>query len=187
MGTIEFHGWGARIENVEKPDRMVFDLDPDEGVDFKQVVSAVADLHDTLAQMGLMSFPMVTGGKGIHIVVPLKPSEKWPKEGDFLHRFAVALAQAQPERFTAALSKAQRTGKIFIDYLRNQRFATAVMPYSVRARPFMPIAVPVTWEELCKLDKPLHWHISDGVSMLVRAHAQSLAHWGRADQVLPDL
>ena len=187
MGTIEFHGWGARIEDVEKPDRMVFDLDPDEGVDFKQVVSAAADLHDTLAQMGLMSFPMVTGGKGIHIIAPLKPSDEWPKIRDFSHRFALALAQAQPERFTAALSKAQRTGKIFIDYLRNQRGATAVMPYSARSRPFAPIAVPVTWEELRKLDKPSRWHIGDGVSMLERARAQSLGHWGRADQVLPDL
>jgi bifunctional non-homologous end joining protein LigD len=132
MGTIEFHGWGARIEDVEKADRLVFDLDPDEGLAFVDVVSAAFHVQDVLAQMGLTTFPMVTGGKGVHVIAPLTPSAEWPQVKDFAHRFALALSQAQPERFTAALAKAKRTGRIFIDYLRNQRGATAVMPYSVR-------------------------------------------------------
>lgn len=187
MGTIEFHGWGARIEDVEKADRLVFDLDPDEGLDFKNVVSAAFHLQDVLGQMGLVTFPMVTGGKGVHVIAPLTPTAEWPQVKDFAHRFALALAQANPERFTAALAKAKRTGKIFIDYLRNQRGATAVMPYSARSRPFAPIAVPLTWEELRDLDSTNHWHIGDAPEILKRATSKDLAHWGRADQILPDL
>ncbi|MDE0946287.1 MAG: DNA ligase D [Sphingobium sp.] len=187
MGTIEFHGWGARIGDVEKPDRLVFDLDPDEGLAFKDVVSAAFHLQDVLAQMGLVTFPMVTGGKGVHVIAPLTPSAEWPQVKDFAHRFATALSQADPDRFTAALAKAKRTGKIFIDYLRNQRGATAVMPYSARSRPFAPIAVPLSWEELRTLDGPDHWHIGDAREMVKRAASKDLAHWGRADQILPDL
>jgi len=187
MGTIEFHGWGARIEDVEMADRLVFDLDPDEGLDFKDVVSAAFHLQDVLGQMGLVTFPMVTGGKGVHVIAPLTPTAEWPQVKDFAHRFAMALAQADPQRFTAALAKAKRTGKIFIDYLRNQRGATAVMPYSARSRPFAPIAVPLTWEELRDLDSPNHWHIGDAVEMMKRAASKDLARWGRADQILPDL
>lgn len=187
MGTIEFHGWGARIEDVEKADRLVFDLDPDEGLDFKDVLSAAFHVRDVLAQMGLTTFPMVTGGKGVHVIAPLTPSAEWPAVKDFARRFAVALAQAEPDRFTAALAKAKRTGRIFIDYLRNQRGATAVMPYSVRSRAFAPIAVPLSWEELRDIDKASHWHIGDGSEMVKRAASKNLAHWGRADQILPDL
>jgi bifunctional non-homologous end joining protein LigD len=187
MGTIEFHGWGARIEDVEKADRLVFDLDPDEGLAFGDVVSAAFHLQDVLAQMGLTTFPMVTGGKGVHVIAPLTPTAEWPQVKDFAHRFALALAQAEPERFTAALAKAKRTGRIFIDYLRNQRGATAVMPYSVRSREFAPIAVPITWEELRDLDTAAQWHIGDGAEMVLRAASKDLAHWGRADQILPDI
>jgi len=187
MGTIEFHGWGARIEDVEKPDRLVFDLDPDEAVDFKAVVSAAFHIQDVLSQMGLVSFPMVTGGKGVHVIAPLTPGPEWPEVKDFAQRFATALAQADPDRFTAALAKAKRKGRIFIDYLRNQRGATAVMPYSARSRPLAPIAVPLTWEELRDLDTPAHWHIGDGAEMVKRAASKDLAKWGRADQSLPDL
>ncbi|KFG88395.1 DNA ligase D [Sphingobium herbicidovorans NBRC 16415] len=187
MGTIEFHGWGARIEDVEKVDRLVFDLDPDEGLDFKAVVSAAFHVQDVLAQMGLVTFPMVTGGKGVHVIAPLTPTAEWPQVKDFAHRFAMALAQAEPARFTAALAKARRAGRIFIDYLRNQRGATAVMPYSARSRPFAPVAAPLTWEELRDLDSPAHWHIGDGAELVKRARSKDLAHWGRADQILPDL
>ncbi|KAK0348660.1 hypothetical protein LTR94_036272, partial [Friedmanniomyces endolithicus] len=90
MGTIEFHGWGARIEDVEKADRLVFDLDPDEGLDFKDVLSAAFHVRDVLAQMGLTTFPMVTGGKGVHVIAPLTPSAEWPAVKDFARRFAVA-------------------------------------------------------------------------------------------------
>lgn len=187
MGTIEFHGWGARIEDVEKADRLVFDLDPDEGLGFDLVVAAAFHVRDLLAEMGLVTFPMVTGGKGVHVIAPLTPAAEWPVVKDFAHRFAMALAQSDPARFTAALAKAQRKGRIFVDYLRNQRGATAVMPYSARAREYAPIAVPLSWEELRAIDKPSHWHIGDGAEMLKRAASKNLAHWGRADQLLPDI
>ncbi len=187
MGTIEFHGWGARIEDVEKADRLVFDLDPDEGLDFKDVISAALHVRDVLAQMGLETFPMVTGGKGIHVIAPLTPQPEWPAVKDFAHRLALVLAQSEPDRFTAALAKAKRTGRIFIDYLRNQRGATAVMPYSARAREGAPVAVPITWEELAKLDRASGWHIGDAGALLKHAASKDLVGWGRADQILPDL
>ncbi len=187
MGTIEFHGWGARIEDVEKADRLVFDLDPDEGLAFGDVVSAAFHVRELLAQMGLATFPMVTGGKGVHVIAPLTPQAEWPVVKDFAHRFALVLAQAEPDRFTAALAKAKRTGRIFVDYLRNQRGATAVMPYSARARERAPVAVPITWEELRSLEGASRWHVGDAAELLARAASKDLIGWGRADQVLPDL
>jgi bifunctional non-homologous end joining protein LigD len=185
MGTIEFHGWGSRIEDVEKADRLVFDLDPDEGLDFKAVKAAAFDFRKSLDDLGLMTFPMVTGGKGVHVIAPLTPGAEWPEVKDFALRFAQAAAAAAPDRFTAALSKAKRGGKIFVDYLRNQRGATAVMPYSVRARQNAPVAVPLSWEELRDIDKASHWHVDDAKALAKRATSKALRGWGRADQRLP--
>lgn len=185
MGTIEFHGWGSRIEDVEKADRLVFDLDPDEGLDFKAVKAAAFDFRKSLDDVGLKTFPMVTGGKGIHVIAPLTPGAEWPEVKDFALRFAKAAADTAPNRFTAALSKAKRGGKIFVDYLRNQRGATAVMPYSVRARQNAPVSVPLSWEELRDIDKPSHWHVEDAKALIKRATAKALRGWGRADQLLP--
>jgi bifunctional non-homologous end joining protein LigD len=187
MGTIEFHGWGARIEDVEKADRLVFDLDPDEGLDFEAVRKAAFHFRDILKSIGLETFPMATGGKGIHVIAPLVPRAEWPEVKDFARRLAQAVAQSDPENFTAALPKAQRKGRIFVDYLRNQRGATAVMPYAVRARPDAPVAVPVTWKEMETIDAPNHYHIGDAAALVKRAGSKALAGWGRADQVLPDL
>jgi bifunctional non-homologous end joining protein LigD len=187
MGTIEFHGWGSRIEDVEKADRLVFDLDPDEGLGFDAVVRAAFEFRELLTQIGLETFPMVTGGKGVHVIAPLTPRAEWPAVKDFAHRFAQAVAATQPDRFTAALSKAKRNGRIFVDYLRNQRGATAVMAYSVRARPGAPVAVPLTWEELRDLDSPAHWNVRDGRNLAKRADSKALRGWGRADQVLPSI
>jgi bifunctional non-homologous end joining protein LigD len=185
MGTIEFHGWGSRIEDVEKADRLVFDLDPDEGLDFQTVKAAAFGFRKALKKIGLETFPMVTGGKGVHIIAPLTPDAEWPQIKDFALRFAQAMATAEPDRFTAALSKAKRGGKIFVDYLRNQRGATAVAPYSVRARPNAPVAVPLTWDELDEIDGPAHWHVGDAKELLKRASKKRLQGWGRADQTLP--
>lgn len=187
MGTIEFHGWGARIEDVEKADRLVFDLDPDEGLDFEAVRTAAFHFRDILGGIGLKTFPMVTGGKGVHVIAPLTPSAEWPEVKDFAHRLAMAVAQSDPENFTAALPKAQRKGRIFVDYLRNQRGATAVMPYAVRARAGAPVAVPITWKEMETIETPAHWHVGDADELVKRATSKPLAGWGRADQTLPDL
>ena len=187
MGTIEFHGWGARTDAVEKPDRMVFDLDPDEGLDFADVREAATDLRKHLADIGLTSFAMVTGGKGVHVVVPLTPGHSWDDHKSFAERFAKALAQAEPDRFTATMSKAKRKGRIFIDWLRNQRGSTAVMPYSARAREGAPVAAPVAWNELKKLDNARGFTIGDAKRLHDRAQSKTLAGWGVADQRLPDV
>jgi len=187
MGTIEFHGWGARIDDVEKPDRMIFDLDPDTGLDFADVKKAAKDIRAMLSDIGLVSFPMLSGGKGIHVVVPLRPEAEWPEVRDFSHRFAEALAQAEPDRFVATMAKAKRVGRIFIDYLRNQRGATAVVPYGVRARENAPVAAPVSWDELDGFDKAGAFTIRDADRLLERASSKALRGWGVADQLLPDV
>ncbi len=187
MGTIEFHGWGSRVEDVEKPDRLVFDLDPDVGLGFDLVRKAAHDLRRHLADMGLQTFPLLTGGKGLHVVVPLKPRAEWPKVKDFAQRFATALATAEPERFTAHLAKAQRKGRIFLDYLRNQRGATAIMPYSARARDGAPVSAPINWDELEAIESGARFTIRDADLLLERASARPLQGWGEADQALPDL
>ena len=187
MGTIEFHGWGSRADAVERPDRMIFDLDPDEGLDFDAVKSAAKHIHDRLADIGLTSFAMLSGGKGVHVIVPLTPGHSWEVHKDFAHRFAEALSQAEPERFLATMSKAKRKGKIFIDWLRNQRGATAVLPYSARARENAPVAVPIAWGELAGMGNAHPYAIGDAKQLLTRARSKGLAGWGFADQALPDL
>ena len=187
MGTIEFHGWGSLVADIEKPDRLVFDLDPDEGLDFAQVRKAAEDLKDHLADIGLTSWPLLSGGKGVHVVVPLIPEADWPLVRSFAERFARALAQAEPDRFTANLKKVTRKGKIFIDYLRNQRGATAVLPYVARARENAPVAAPISWSELRNLESAKLYTIRDAVTLLERATSRALQGWGEAEQALPDL
>ncbi|MFT3964686.1 MAG: DNA ligase D [Sphingobium sp.] len=185
MGTIEFHGWGSRVDDVERPDRMIFDLDPDEGMDFADVRRAAADIRDRLEEIGLVSFAMLSGGKGVHVVVPLNPGHDWDAHKDFAARFAHALATQEPERFVATMSKARRKGRIFIDWLRNQRGSTAVLPYSARARPGAPVAVPVAWEELDGMKDAHPFSIEDSAKLVERASGKALRGWGFAAQTLP--
>ena len=185
MGTIEFHGWGARSTDVEAPDRMIFDLDPDEGLDFEDVKSAAVHIRDRLSDLGLTSFAMLSGGKGVHVVVPLDTGHGWDVHKDFARRFAEALSLAEPERFLATMSKAKRKGKIFIDWLRNQRGSTAVLPYSARARENAPVAVPIAWGELKHMTDAHPFDIGDAKKLLDRARSKTLAGWGFAQQALP--
>jgi bifunctional non-homologous end joining protein LigD len=187
MGVIEIHGWGSRVEDVEAPERMVFDLDPDEGLDFKDVKQAAKDIHDRLSDIGLTSFAMLSGGKGVHVVVPLNPGHSWDAHKDFSKRFAEALALAEPERFTSNMAKAKRTGRIFLDYLRNQRGSTAILPYAARARAGAPVAFPIAWGELKDFENAHPFSILDAKRLLDRAASKSLAGWGFAEQDLPDL
>jgi bifunctional non-homologous end joining protein LigD len=151
MGVLELHVWGSQVDAVEKPDRMVFDLDPDEGLPFVKVKSAAKDLKMRLEKIGLQSFPMVTGGKGIHVVVPLSRKHTWDQHRAFAEALARLMAEEEPERFIATMAKKKRTGKIFIDYLRNQRGSTAIAPFSTRARKGAYVALPVSWQGLAKL------------------------------------
>ena len=186
MGTIEFHGWGSRIEHVEYPDRLVFDLDPDVGLDFERVKAAAVRLKALLEDLGLKSFPLLSGGKGIHVVVPLDASKDWPTVKSFAERFSRAIAEAEPKMFTANIRKVERKGRIFLDWLRNQRGATAVMPYSARAREGAPVSAPIAWKELERYDSGHHFSIRDADELLDRASSKMLAGWGEVEQALPD-
>jgi bifunctional non-homologous end joining protein LigD len=186
MGTIEFHGWGSKVDTLECPDRLVFDLDPDAGLDFAKVKEAAVRLRGLLQNLGLKSFPLLTGGKGIHVVVPLDASKDWPTVKSFADRFSRAIAEAEPEMFTANIRKVQRKGRIFLDWLRNQRGATAVMPYSARAREGAPVAAPVAWDELDQYRSGHHFSIRDADELIERAGSKALAGWGKAKQALPD-
>ncbi|MDL2352121.1 MAG: DNA ligase D [Pseudomonadota bacterium] len=187
MGTIEFHAWLCRSDAIEEPDRLIFDLDPDEALDFKDVIGAAKHLRDTLSDLGLVSFAMLSGGKGVHVIAPLRPGHSWEVHKDFARRFAEALAQAEPERFVATMSKAKRQGRIFIDWLRNQRGSTAVVPYSARAREGAPVAVPIAWDELDAVKNAHPFSIGDAQRLIERSRDKALAGWGFADQALPEL
>ena len=166
MGTLEFHIWGSSIGNIEKPDRMIFDLDPDEGLDFARVKQGAVMLRDRLADIGLESVPMVTGGKGVHVIVPLERRADWTAVKGFARGLATGVAAEDPDHYTATMSKQKRKGRIFIDWLRNERGATAVAPYSTRSRTGAPIATPVSWEELLGLNSANGLRIVDVLNRL---------------------
>lgn len=187
LDAVEFHGWGTRADHVEHPDRLAFDLDPGEGVGFAEVRYAALRLHALLDEIGLASFALLSGGKGIHVVVPHRPAESWAALRDFAKRLCAALAAAEPERFTIALPKKERRGRIFLDYLRNQRTATAILPYSLRARAGAPVAAPASWDEVPGLESASAFTIADAPLLLDRAESRALRGWGEADQALPAL
>ena len=187
LQTVEFHGWGSRAGAVETPDRLVIDLDPGEGVGFPEVRAAARQLHRSFEALGLESFAMLTGGKGIHVVVPIEPQAGWDAVRNFAKSYCAALAEAAPDRFTVALPKKERRGRIFLDFLRNQRTATAVLPYSARARVGMPVAAPVGWDELSEIDRADTFSIADAKQLIERAASKALKSWGVASQSLPKL
>ncbi|MFU1477134.1 DNA ligase D [Roseovarius sp. C7] len=166
MGTLEFHIWGASRDRIERPDRLVFDLDPDEGLAFADLRVAARELRDGLAACGLGSAPLITGGKGVHVVVPLRRTAGWDTVKYFARTFAHVLAARAPDRYTATMSKAKRKGRVFIDWLRNERGATAIAPFSLRARPGAPVALPVTWDELETLEAPGGFGMEDALERL---------------------
>ena len=148
MGTLEIHPWGVTVERPDKPDRIIFDLDPDEGLSFDDVISAALEVRERLQRLGLESFVKTTGGKGLHVVLPVEPTGDWPTAKAFAKKLSAEMAADAPERYLTRISKAERAGRIFIDYLRNDPTSTAVGPYSTRSRPGAPVAMPIEWEEL---------------------------------------
>jgi bifunctional non-homologous end joining protein LigD len=168
MGVLELHLWGSRADRVEEPDRMVFDLDPDEGLPFAAVVKAALQFKETLEEIDLTSFPMATGGKGIHVIVPLSRGHTWDQHREFAEAMARHLAAEAPDRYVATMSKAKRRGKIFIDYLRNTRGASAIGPYSTRARPGAHVAFPVSWQAVRKLKDAQPAAVNDAAAKVAR-------------------
>ena len=153
FGVIELHGWGARLPKLENPDRIVLDLDPDPAVKFASVRDAALEVRELLKGIELDSFPLITGGKGIHVIIPLDASQGWDEITDFASGLARGLATADPDRFIATASKQKRKGKIYIDWLRNRLTASAILPWSLRAKPNASVAVPVSWPELKRFDR----------------------------------
>lgn len=161
IGALELHVWGSRTDRLERPDRLVIDLDPDEGMDFDQVKAAAVEVRDVLDSAGLQSFALLTGGKGIHVVVPLERRREWDDVKAAARGLARQLSAAAPDRYVAEASKAKRKGKIFIDWLRNERGSTAICPYSLRARPGAPVAVPIRWDELSGVEAANKYTLSN--------------------------
>ncbi|TGV11481.1 DNA ligase D [Mesorhizobium sp. M8A.F.Ca.ET.173.01.1.1] len=151
MNVLEFHVWGSLRQQPNLPHRMIFDIDPDEGLGFGDVKQAALDIRGVLEALGLQSWPLLSGGKGVHVVVPLVPEADWEEVKGFCQDFAELLARTDPSRFVANMSKAKRKGRMFLDYLRNGQGSTAICPWSTRARAAASCAVPATWEELPKL------------------------------------
>ena len=159
VGALEIHPWGSRVRSLERPDLMVFDLDPAPDVGWASVVSAAREIRDRLKALKLVGFLKTTGGKGLHVVVPLKPENEWPVVKAFSKAFAEAMSLDAPKRFTAHLSKSSRGGRIFVDYLRNERGSTAVAPYSTRAREGATVSAPLSWDELTPALKPGRFNV----------------------------
>lgn len=154
IGVLEIHDWGVALPKVSQPDHIVFDLDPDEELDFPILKAAAVEVRDFLAELGFKTFLKATGGKGLHVVAPLNPKLGWDEVKGFAKAVADALATARPDRYTANMAKKVRTGRIFVDYLRNQRGGTAICNYSTRARKGATVAVPLRWDELKGLETP---------------------------------
>lgn len=148
IGALELHTFNVRQDRLERPDRFLIDLDPDEGIGWHRIVEAAVHVRDLLAELGLVSFVKTTGGKGLHVVVPLVRRAEWEEVRQFSKAVASLLASAAPDRYTLDMSKKKRKGRVLLDYMRNTRGATAIEAYSTRARPGAPVAVPITWDEL---------------------------------------
>jgi bifunctional non-homologous end joining protein LigD len=151
MGVLEIHIWGSRMPDVEKPDMLVFDLDPGPGVGWRALGEGAGLVREILRLVGLESFVKTTGGKGLHVVAPIAPRQEWPEVSAFARAVAETAARSDPARYTSVAAKGRRGGRIFVDYLRNSRGATSVAPFSTRARAGAPVSVPLRWEELPRL------------------------------------
>jgi bifunctional non-homologous end joining protein LigD len=155
MNVLEIHPWGSTNTDLEHPDRLIFDLDPDADLPWLTVAAAAAEVRQRLKNLGLESFLKLTGGKGLHIVAPIQPTLTWPELKSASHNFVLAMERANPDLYLTKMTKSSRVGKIFLDYLRNQRGATAVAPYSPRARAGAPISMPLPWTALNRDEHPV--------------------------------
>ena len=160
LGALEIHPWGSQNDSLEQPDRIVFDLDPDAAIDWGTLADTALNLRIRLKKIGLESFLKTTGGKGLHVVVPIEPKHEWPVVKDFAHRMVLKMEEEKPELYVTKMTKATRKNRIYLDYLRNDRGSTSVAPYSPRARSGTPVAVPLRWNELDVAKAPT-FHVTD--------------------------
>jgi bifunctional non-homologous end joining protein LigD len=185
-GVLEFHVWGTTADRIDTCDRLVFDFDPGAGIAFDAIKDAAVELRDRLGARGLRSFPKATGGKGLHVVVPIQPAD-WKAAKDVAHAISLEMARDTPGRYVANMAKRHRTGRIFIDYLRNARGATAIAPYSTRARPGAPVAVPLAWDELAGLAAPNFYNTRNVLRRLASLPRDPWAEMAEIRQHLPDI
>ncbi len=185
MNVIEIHAWGAKLDDVERPDQIVLDLDPGEGVAFKRVAAAAKLLRERLREHKLESFVRTSGGKGLHVVAPLKPRAGWDEVKAFAHRIATSAAKEHPEEFVAIAGASKRKDRIFIDYLRNGLAASSVASYSVRAREGAGIATPLSWEELGGLKSAAQFNVSNIAARLRKQKRDPWEGFAKVRQFLP--
>jgi bifunctional non-homologous end joining protein LigD len=183
-GVLEVHARGSTVDNRERANRLVFDLDPGPGTDFKDVVQAAREVRRRLRRVKLTSFVKTTGGKGLHVVAPIRPAP-WDIAKKFAQTVAASMAKDEPARYTANPIKARRRGRVFIDYLRNSREATAIVPYSTRARAGAPVAVPLAWSELSSLRSANQYTVKNIAQRLSKLTSDPWAGLARSRQALP--
>jgi bifunctional non-homologous end joining protein LigD len=183
MGVLEVHVWGSRVDKLERPDRLVFDVDPDAGLPWERVVEAALRVREQLASVGLESFLMTTGGKGLHVVVPVERRNDWDSTKGFCHAVAAAIERREPKRYVTIMSKAARRGKVFVDWLRNGRGATAIAPWSTRARPGAPVATPIAWNEIEDVRSDM-FTVKNLPERLAALEADPWAGWSDASQAI---
>lgn len=183
--VLEIHPWGSSLDDVDRPDRVVMDLDPGDGVAWPTIIEAAREARERLEALGLTSFVKTTGGKGLHVVFPLTPKAGWDEVKAFARDLAESMERDSPDRYVSTSTKRIRTGKIYVDYLRNGRGATAISAYSTRARPGAPVAVPLTWEELSPAIKPNHFTIENLPARLKRLREDPWRELFRLKQTLP--
>lgn len=186
MNTLELHPWGSTVDDPEHPDRLVFDLDPGEGVSWTQIKAAARAIRARLREAGLESFVRLSGGKGLHVVVPIVAgSASWDQARDFCEAFAQALTAQAPDRYVATMSKAKRSGVIFIDWLRNGRGNTSVCSWSLRAREHATVAVPLRWEELARIASPQAFPLAKALQRAARLREHPWKEMETLQQRLP--
>jgi bifunctional non-homologous end joining protein LigD len=184
LNVIEFHTWNATVKSIENPDRLLFDLDPGEGVQWRHVVEGTMLAKAFLDELKLKCFLKTSGGKGLHIVVPLSPVANWDEVKDFSEAIVVHLARTVPQRFVAKSGPKNRVGKIFIDYLRNSRGATTAAAFSARARPGLGVSMPLAWDELEGLKSASQWNITNALSRLQKQKTDPWQDYRRTRQTI---
>jgi bifunctional non-homologous end joining protein LigD len=185
LGILEIHTWNSVVEHLERPNRVVFDLDPGPGVPWTRVIEGARLIRERLLALGLESFVKTTGGKGLHVVVPLSPGPTWDEGAEFARRLAESVAREDPRGYVSHMAKSARQGKIFIDYLRNVRGATSVAAYSTRAKAQAPVSVPLGWDELSPAIKSDHYTIANLPRRLAGLKTDPWAKYGTTRQKLP--
>ncbi|HEX4353234.1 MAG TPA: non-homologous end-joining DNA ligase, partial [Polyangiales bacterium] len=184
MGVLEIHTWGCHIDQVEQPDKLVFDIDPAEDVSWDAIVEAAIELRERLSDVGLKSFVQTTGGKGLHVVAPIARTLTWDQHKAFSYALAERMAAENPARYLTNMRKSLRKGKIFLDYLRNGRGATAIAPYSTRNREGATVAAPLTWDELVEGVKPSDFTLHRMIDRISELDADPWKDYARLKQTL---